>query len=47
MPGHMFPRRSVQGRVVLVTGGSTGIGYSVAARLAAGGGPLVAPPTGT
>src|SRR4051794_30032393 len=33
----MFPRRSVEGRVVLVTGGSAGIGRSTAARLAAAG----------
>jgi NAD(P)-dependent dehydrogenase (short-subunit alcohol dehydrogenase family) len=37
----MFPRRSVEGRVVLVTGGSAGIGRSTAARLAAAGATVV------
>lgn len=37
----MFPRRSVEGRVVLVTGASAGIGHAVAARLAAAGATVV------
>ena len=37
----MFPRRSVAGRVVLVTGASAGIGHAVAARLAAAGATVV------
>ncbi|WP_447002647.1 SDR family oxidoreductase [Saccharothrix isguenensis] len=37
----MFPKRPVEGRVVLVTGGSAGIGRSIAARLAASGATVV------
>ncbi|MFC6087722.1 SDR family oxidoreductase [Saccharothrix lopnurensis] len=37
----MFPQRPVEGRVVLVTGGSAGIGRSTAARLAASGATVV------
>ncbi|MFI9005964.1 SDR family oxidoreductase [Actinosynnema sp. NPDC053489] len=37
----MFSTRSVEGRVVLVTGGSAGIGRSIAARLAASGATVV------
>lgn len=37
----MFHKRPVEGRVVLVTGGSAGIGRSIAARLAASGATVV------